>query len=86
MSQIVIFPRGQLNAKDKERLTKAGIVSVEADDPTKVVCVVPGAPMCSTNDLLMSALIGIAGDSSVAERSRMVTELTRRLKAVEGAA
>lgn len=33
---VVVFPRGQLSQKDKERLTKHGIVAVEADDPKQV--------------------------------------------------
>lgn len=34
---VVVFPRGQLSPKDKERFTKAGIIAVEADDPKAVV-------------------------------------------------
>ena len=33
---IVVYPRGQLSAKDKERLTKHGILAIEADDPKSV--------------------------------------------------
>lgn len=57
--QVIIFPRGQLSAKDKERLTKLGIVAVEADDPSKVVSVMPGAPLVSADDMLMAALAAI---------------------------
>ena len=34
---VVVFPRGQLSPIDKERLTKNGIIAVEADNP-KDVC------------------------------------------------
>lgn len=34
---VIVFPRGQLTSRDKERMTKAGIMAVEADDP-KAVC------------------------------------------------
>lgn len=34
---IVVFPTGQLSAKDKERMTKAGILAVEAQTPKDVV-------------------------------------------------
>lgn len=34
---VVVFPRGQLSSKDKERFTKVGIVACEADDP-QLVC------------------------------------------------
>lgn len=87
MKQIVVFPRGQLSAKDKERLTKADILAVEADDPSKVVTVLPGAPLLSADDMLMSAMYALTarGDYSSAERSSMVMELHRRLQAKEAA-
>ena len=31
MKQVIVFPRGQLDPKDKERMSKAGIVAVDAD-------------------------------------------------------
>ena len=34
---VVVFPIGQLSPKDKERLTKHGILAVEAADPKNVV-------------------------------------------------
>ena len=58
--QVIIFPRGQLASKDKERLTKAGIIAVEADDPTRVVTVIPQASMLMGDDVLMAALDGTA--------------------------
>jgi len=43
MSQIVIFPRGQLAPDEKDYMRSLGIVAIEADDPKAVVCVVPAA-------------------------------------------
>lgn len=53
---IVVFPRGQLSPKDKERLTKAGILAVEADTPKDVVQLRLAAPLIST---------GITGDAII---------------------
>jgi hypothetical protein len=39
MKQVVVFPRGQLSESDRKRLVRAGVVVVEADDPSKVVTV-----------------------------------------------
>lgn len=33
---IVVFPRGQLSADDKERMTLMGVLAVEADSPKDV--------------------------------------------------
>jgi hypothetical protein len=38
---IIVFPRGTLDAKTKEMLSKNGYLGIEADDPTKVVTVLP---------------------------------------------
>lgn len=56
--QVIVFPRGQLDAKDKERLTKAGVVAVEADDPRQVVMLLPSAPLLRADDILMAAFAG----------------------------
>lgn len=60
MSRIFIFPRGQLTAADRKRMSEAGIVAVEADDPGSVVTVVPGAPLATSDDLAVAALGAIA--------------------------
>jgi hypothetical protein len=79
--QVIVFPRGQLTSKDKERLTKAGFCAVEADDPKAVVMAVPGIPLVSADDLLLSAMWGLnSSEGSSPERSRMVSELYRRMK------
>lgn len=57
--QVIVFPRGQLAAKDKERLTKHGVIVVEADDPSKVVTILPSAPIATGDDILLAALAGL---------------------------
>jgi hypothetical protein len=79
MTQVIVFPRGQLTPKDKEKLTKLGLCAVEADDPSAVVVIVPSAPMVSADDLLMSALFGMSGQSAANERASAMAELHRRL-------
>jgi hypothetical protein len=83
---VVVFPRGQLSPKDKERLTKHGIVAVEADDPkaVNVLSLVPGSSaQVSADDLFMSAILAVT-DGGVS--SRFGNELYRRLKQREAAA
>lgn len=68
---IVVFPRGQLSAKDKERLTKHGIISVEADNPRDVCQLHLQAPMVSTainGDAIVRAALK-AMDSQPSENS-----------------
>lgn len=61
--QVVVFPRGQLSDKDRRALGKAGVCVVEADDPSKVVMVLPLAPVLSGDDVLRSAIGALAGGS-----------------------
>lgn len=56
MRQVIVFPRGQLASKDRERLTKAGMVVVEADDPSRVVTVIPASTLMSADDLVLACL------------------------------
>jgi len=77
MKQVIVFPRGQLDAKDKERLTKSGVIAVEADAPHLVIMLTPGTGMVSGDDLLMSALAGLDTDQTA--RATMVRELRMRL-------
>lgn len=67
---LVIFPRGQLTSKDKERLTKAGIIAVEADDPKAVCQLQLTEPMVNTKingDGLVRAAIGALAAVSSAD-------------------
>jgi len=59
MKQVIVFPRGQLSKTDKERLTKAGVVAVEADDPAAVKMLLPSSSLVTGDDLLLAALDGI---------------------------
>lgn len=81
MSQIIVFPRGQLTAGDRKRMAEAGIVAVEADDPSSVVTVVPGAPLASSDDLAMAALSAIATCGWADVSAKFVKVLHGRLAA-----
>lgn len=50
-------------------MAKNGFLAVEADDPTKVVMAIPGAPLATADDLLMSAMWGLSKASSAANES-----------------
>lgn len=80
MTQIVVFPRGQLTTQDKKALRAAGVVPVEADNPKDVVVVIPladGADLLTPSDLLLSALKAV---SEGGEGTRFIGELYRRVK------
>lgn len=62
--QVLIFPRGQLTAKDKKALEGAGIVAVEADDPAAVVCPVPIGSVLGSDDVLFAALAAVHESST----------------------
>lgn len=83
MSQIIIFPRGQLTAGDRKRMAEAGIVVVEATDPGSVVTVVPGAPLATSDDLAMAALGAIASSNLDSVAAKFVRALHCRLQARE---
>ena len=62
--RIVVFPRGQLDSKQRERLTKTGIIAIEVDDPDKVTILEkPTKLVCSNvvgDDLVQSALLALS--------------------------
>lgn len=64
MKQIVIFPRGQTSDKDRRMLARAGVLLVEADDPSKVVTVLPVVPLIAQDDILRVALQALANSDS----------------------
>lgn len=74
--QLVVFPRGQLPKEAAQLMYANGFLAVEADDPTKVVTVVPGGPLASANDMFMAALLAVVGGQ---EGNRFAAELQRRL-------
>jgi hypothetical protein len=65
---IVVFPRGQLSAKDKERLTKAGVIAVEAETPEAVRQLHLAPPLINTkingDGLVRAALQALAEQSA----------------------
>jgi hypothetical protein len=79
MKQVIVFPRGQLSEKDKARLQKADIIAVEADDPSKVVCAVPGVPFITGNDIMCAALDALVNTPSYGSSTgRFAAELAKR--------
>ena len=82
---VVVFPRGQLSREDKAKLTKSGIVAVEADDPDKVSILsllhVSSATV-SADDLFMAAMSAVRLGG---EGQKFAAELHRRLEAREAA-
>lgn len=76
--QVIVFPRGQLTAKDKAELTKNGFLAIEADEPSRVVTVLPGAPLATADDMLMAAFWGLL--ESNAAKQKFVETLFNRMK------
>lgn len=86
MKYVVVFPKGSLSARDRRALSEAEYVAVEADDPSKVVVMLPGLPKISADELLLCALTAMQSEFSDSIKGKMVAELYRRLKAKEEAA
>lgn len=60
--QLVVFPRGQLDAKQKVALSREGYIAVEADDPRAVVTVLPLAGLTadlSGDEIVRCMAIGL---------------------------
>jgi hypothetical protein len=68
MKQIVVYPRGQLSDKDRRALARAGVAVVEADDPSKVVMVLPMASV-QPNEMLAIALESMQASGTYADAS-----------------
>lgn len=81
MSQIIVFPRGQLSAEDRARVEAIGMVAVEADDPKAVVVTVPGVPLASSDDLAFAALTAVVGSRHDSVGAEFARELHRLIKA-----
>jgi hypothetical protein len=81
VKQIVVFPRGQLGEKDRRALQRAGVCVVEADDPSKVVTVLPGTPLISGDDILRAAITALCSDDgSTGMRSRFVKAIGQMMQ------
>lgn len=89
MNQVIVFPRGQLSPEDKASMHEMGIAVVEADDPSKVVTVIPvapSAPIAAPDDFTMALLHAVAEGSYSSQVAYMaVQELRRRMLAREKA-
>lgn len=85
MKQVIVFPTGTLNPKDKGRLAKAGVLAIEAPDPSKVVMLFPASPVLTGDMLTASALRAVqcAYDST---KVKFTHELIERIQAAEKAA
>lgn len=75
MKPVLIFPKGTLNPKDRERLSKAGYIGIESDDPKSVVLTIPGIPVISDNDMVSALMNAISGGGSGGERERFALAL-----------
>lgn len=85
MKKVIIFPRGELLAKDKERLSKEGYVAVEAADPSKVVMLLESTDSVTGDMLLMSAMHGCSVGYPNSPSGSFFSELHRRMKEAEKA-
>lgn len=79
MSQVIIFPRGQLTELDRARMDEVGIVAVEADDPDNVVITAPGVPLAGANDLMLAALHAVVECGYSSAATEFAKELRKRL-------
>lgn len=59
---VVVFPRGQLSSKDKERMTKHGILAIEADDPSQVRMLSIETCGLASNDVLRASLFALSSN------------------------
>ena len=83
---VVVYPRGQLTTRDRKALLAAGIVGIEADEPGKVVTVLPMAPSAlpaASGDMAMALLHAVVDGN---EGQRFARELYRRARLAEDAA
>lgn len=62
--QVIVFPTGTLTARDRSRLSRLGLVAIEAADPKQVVLLVPTAPALRGDDVLLAALQAVEKGNS----------------------
>lgn len=79
MKQVIVFPRGSLDAKDRRRLSSAGVVAIEADDPSKIVMLMPCAPSLTSDDLLGAAVETLSGLGGSHYREHVQAEFAEAL-------
>lgn len=81
MKPIIVFPRGQLSNVDRAAIAKAGALAVEADDPSRVVCSIPSAPIISADDLALSMLEALAERGGDGVKGQVVDNLAAKARA-----
>lgn len=64
MSQILVTKPGVLNQRDRAALRKAGVVCVEADDPSDVKLITADGAEMRSGDLFLAAMRGANYDAS----------------------
>lgn len=75
---IVAIPKGTLNAKQKELLTKKGFVVIECDDPEKIRVINPESTV-GVNDMVLSALKALTASHPTSRQEHFVNELYKQL-------
>lgn len=81
MKQLVIFPVGSLQPKDKERMSKDGFLAIECNDPSKVVMPLPTTALLQADDVLLSVLNAIDGQFNSEVRNKFALNLITKIKA-----
>lgn len=79
MKQLVIFPKGSLFAKDKERLSKEGYLAIECEDPSKIVMPMPSMQVGS-DELLIAALDALQSISSPSTQDAAKAHFTDKFR------
>lgn len=69
--QLIVFPRGSLDAETKALLLKNGYFGIEADNPKEVVTVLPLAPLAVhlVGDEIVQAMASAMGTSESVQRT-----------------
>lgn len=57
--QLVIFQRGTITPKDKEKMSKAGFLPIESDIPESVRILIPTHSHITGDDILLSLIEGV---------------------------
>ena len=82
MKQLIVFPRGQLAPKDKERLTKAGFLTVEVEQSLEVRLIGSESLPIGANDMLIAALEAMCSASGdMVVRSEFTRNVLSAIKA-----
>lgn len=84
MNTIIAVKPGELNSKDKEKLTKKGFTVIEVNDPDSIRIIESEAPI-EVHDYYMAALYALKEGAS-SDCYRFVTKLYERLESKEKAA